>query len=76
MARVDWYRMGVDTRARILSFVRAYFAEHGEGPTMQEIADGVGLGTRAGAWRQVRKLVEMGELSTVGGRRGVRPKGV
>jgi len=54
-------------RERVYEFIRAYMAEHGWPPSMEEIAEGTGLRSKATAHKHVSELVAEGRL-----RRGSR----
>lgn len=41
---------------RVLHFIAAFISQHGRSPTLQQIADGVGLRTRSGVHRIVLLL--------------------
>lgn len=58
-ANVD---QGIERRKAIMKFIRAYRAEHGNSPSMQEIADGVGYSTKSSVGRHINILVEAGVL--------------
>ncbi|WJY18699.1 helix-turn-helix domain-containing protein [Alteriqipengyuania flavescens] len=47
---------------RTLDYVRAYHAEHGRAPTMQEIADATGVKAKSQVSRQLNTLAEYGFL--------------
>ena len=49
-------------RQRIAYFVTDYYARHGVGPTMREIADAVGYASTAGVHRHLEILAARGEL--------------
>lgn len=53
---------GIERRKEIMKFIRAYRAIHGNSPSMQEIADGVGYSTKSSVGRHIGILVEQGLL--------------
>ena len=53
---------GEDRRTAILSFVRSYCAEHGWAPTIQEVADAVGLVSPNSTRGHLHKLAEQGYI--------------
>jgi SOS-response transcriptional repressor LexA len=66
-------QQGIDRRAAIVEFVRAYWAEHSIPPTLTEITAGVGLNSHAGVLNHVRRLFADGILEmTPGTARSIR----
>jgi SOS-response transcriptional repressor LexA len=55
-------QQGIDRRAAIVEFVRAYWAEHGIPPSTPEITVGVGLKSHAGVLEHIHRLVDEGVL--------------
>lgn len=53
---------GIEKRKAIMKFIRAYRAEYGNSPSMQEIADGVGFSTKSSVTRHVAILAAEGLL--------------
>ena len=49
------------TRARVLEFIKTYIAQHTYGPTIREIAAGVGTAP-SNAQRHVVKLAQAGQI--------------
>jgi hypothetical protein len=49
----------------VRDFILAYFARHGEQPSLKEIASECGLSNLMAAWRYRRKLIVSGELKFV-----------
>jgi repressor LexA len=47
MAGAELIAQGVDRRKAILKFIRSYIKRHGYGPSMEEIAEAVGLSKSA-----------------------------
>lgn len=65
---------GGHRRGRIVSFVGAFYAEHGYPPTLREIGRGVGLSSSSTVQRHCRELVRSGHLVRLhGGGRGYFP---
>jgi repressor LexA len=62
---------GERRRAAILSFVSDFIEKQGYPPTIREIAAGTGLVSPGATHRQLRKLVDAGELELTP--RGFRP---
>lgn len=56
-------KMGEKRRRDILKFVRSYSAKNGWAPTIQEIADAVGLVSPNSTRQHLHKLVEQGFLN-------------
>lgn len=64
-------------RAAILSFIRDQVTDHGQPPTLAEIADACGLASRGAARKHVLALSEGGLIDvTAGQARGIRPAGL
>ncbi|MGY0634769.1 transcriptional repressor LexA [Luteimonas sp. A478] len=64
-------------RAAILSFIRDRVANHGQPPTLAEIAEASGLASRGAARKHVLALAEAGLVEFAPGKaRGVRPAGM
>ena len=60
------------TQAVCLSAIREYVAHNGVSPTLQELADALGLAGRSGVHRVLRGLVERGHVRIVPGKaRGI-----
>lgn len=59
--------LGRRNRELVLAFIRRYVAEHGWPPSLEEIAEGAGLRSKASAHEHVQALVAEGRL-----RRGSR----
>lgn len=57
----------------IVSFISDFCREHGISPTMQEIADGVGL-VKATVFHHLKKMEKSGRVISQGGRRGYLTK--
>lgn len=58
---------------RLLAFIRDFIRRHGAGPTLSEIAAGLGLQSRGTVHRYVRSLVDKGLLEhRPGSKRGLR----
>ncbi|HEY9199150.1 MAG TPA: transcriptional repressor LexA [Gammaproteobacteria bacterium] len=59
--------------SRLLSFIQEFIRRHGAGPTMSEIAAGLGLQSRGTVHRYVQSLVDKGLLEhRPGSKRGLR----
>jgi len=59
-----------------LSFIRGHFARKSEAPSLAEIAEGMGIHSRAAAHRHVQALAAAGYIEQVQGRkRGIRLMG-
>ncbi len=57
-------------------FIRDYIATHGHGPSLAEIADGLGIRSRGVVHRHVRALADTGLIEHLPGRhRGIRLSG-
>lgn len=54
-------------QAEALKFIRFYIKEKAYSPTVQEIANGLGIGNRAGAARLVHKLEMRGHIARIPG---------
>jgi SOS-response transcriptional repressor LexA len=52
---------GGRTQARVLRFIRSYIGRHTYGPTIAEIAEGVGI-AKSNAWRHVTELAREGKI--------------
>ena len=50
-----------ERQAEVVEFVRRWWVEHGYGPSMRDIADGLAI-SRGGAFKHVKALVERGFL--------------
>jgi len=50
-----------ERQSEVVEFVREWWAEHGYGPSMQDIADGLTI-SRASAHQRVRALAKHGVL--------------
>ena len=62
-----------DRQSEVVEFVRHWWAEHGYGPSMQDIADGLTISESA-ALRTVRLLAQKGALKyTPRVKRSTRP---
>ena len=58
---------------RMLRYIRRYLAQHGQGPTLAEIGDGLGINSKGTVHRYVQALVDKGYLHhTERGWRGIR----
>jgi hypothetical protein len=64
-----------DEDKRALAFVKAYFAAHGRGPTLKEVAEGCGWEARTTAQRHLNSLIGVGELKRDGRGRLAVPGG-
>jgi repressor LexA len=64
MSRKDLVAQGEQRRVAIMAFLRAYHAEHGWAPTVQEIADAVGLVSPNSTRNHLLKLAEDGYIKT------------
>lgn len=62
----------IDTTLEVFAYIRAYVTEHPWPPTLQEIADGVGLAWPSSVQRHLRRL-EGWELIR---RHAGRPRGI
>ena len=60
------------TKQAITDFVAQYQASNGKAPTLQEIADGVGLKSKQLAAYHVNKLVDAGVITRDAGWRGTK----
>ncbi len=57
----------------MLRFIRRYLAQHGQGPTLTEIGDALGINSKGTVHRYVQALVDKGHLHhTERGWRGIR----
>ena len=56
-------RQGRDRRAAIVEFITTYWAENGFGPSVRDVAAGVGYHTPAGAAYQIRILTAEGAVA-------------
>lgn len=55
------------------AFIRDYIAQHGEGPLLDEVAQGLGIHSRGVAHRYVQSLAEKGVIELIPGRhRGIQ----
>jgi len=50
---------------RCLLFIRQFVEKNGFSPTYAEIAEALGLASKAGVWRMVHGLVERGYLTVL-----------
>ncbi|MER6616339.1 LexA family protein [Streptomyces xantholiticus] len=57
-----------DRQARILRYLRAWVADHGEPPTVRQLAEGVGLSSPSSAHYQLSRLEACGAVRRTGGR--------
>lgn len=55
---------GEYTRKMIVKFIIRYINEHGYSPSMQEIGEGIGIKARSCICRNIRILIQIGELET------------
>ncbi len=60
---------------RVLIFLREYLAEHGQAPSLREIAEGLGLRSHSSAQDYVEALVRKGALERLPRHRGLRLAG-
>ena len=60
---------------RVLDFLREYLAEHGQAPSLREIAEGLGLRSHSSAQDYVEALVRKGALERLPRHRGLRLAG-
>ncbi len=51
---------------QVLAFIRAHLAEHGYAPTLDEVCDETGVGTRGEACRIVKALEKRALIRRVG----------
>lgn len=56
-------QMLVETRGRVLNFIRAYTRRHGYPPSMREIGDGVGLSSLSSVAYQLDRLELEGKIT-------------
>lgn len=63
MAGQQLISQGENRRAAILEFVRSYVASNGWAPTIQEVADAVGLVSPNSTRGHLHKLAEQGYLN-------------
>lgn len=66
---MDQRKYSTNRPAEILSFMDEYRREHGNAPTMQEIADGVGL-NRSTVYQHLKNMEKSGLIVSQGGTRG------
>lgn len=71
-AALDRVLLGRSQRDRVLAFVTEFIAEHGWAPTMQEIADALGLASRSTVQEHLRQLHREGRIVLGGGPRMIR----
>ena len=64
-----------ETKQAITDFVAQYQASKGVAPTLQEIADGVGLKSKQLAAYHVNKLADAGVITRAAGWRGTKITG-
>lgn len=62
MSRRQLVEQGEQRRREIMTFLRQYIGEHGWAPTIQEIADAVGLVSPNSTRNHLHKLAEEGYL--------------
>ena len=60
---------------RVLDFLREHLAEHGQAPSLREIAEGLGLRSHSSAQDYVEALVRKGALERLPRHRGLRLAG-
>lgn len=63
MAGKALLKQGVRRRQKILAFIRSYHAKHGYSPTIQEIAEGVGLVSPNATRNHLHRLAEQGFIT-------------
>ena len=62
------------TQHRVLDFIRRYLEKEGYAPSLQEIAEGIGIRSKGTAHRHVQALADAGQLRLIPGRkRGIEP---
>lgn len=66
--RTDQMEQGRQTRARIVEFIGNYHAENHVAPSLQEIADGVGLASHNAVRNHLLALKADGKVTWVEGR--------
>lgn len=70
--KVTTYRMGRQTQARIIEFIERWQAENGYPPTLDEIAEAVGIG-KSSVHYHVKRLERMGVVErTLGHNRSIK----
>jgi repressor LexA len=57
-----------DRQVRIMRFIRTWVGEHGEPPTLRQIAGGVGLSSPSSVLYQLSRLEEQGAVRRGGTR--------
>lgn len=60
-----------NTRELVLSFVRDYIAENGYGPSIREIARGVGLSSTSSVQRHLENLEAAGKIQRTNAARSI-----
>ncbi|MFF3644148.1 hypothetical protein [Streptomyces sp. NPDC002564] len=75
MSRRSWHV--TDRQRAVLTCIRDHIAEHGEAPSVREIAAAVGLSSPSSALYQLRRLEEAGAVARIpgAGPRSYRPTG-
>jgi repressor LexA len=61
-------KQGKDRRSAILKFTRAYIRKNGYGPSVAEIAEGVGLASKTAVRHHLATLQEEGKVEMTPGR--------
>ena len=59
------YVQGIETRKRIVAFVKAFIIENKYSPSIAEIGAGIGLRSKGAVGRQLNILKENGEINFV-----------
>lgn len=67
MAGEALLKQGKDRRAAILKFTRAYIRKNGYGPSVAEIADGVGLASKTAVRHHLEILQDEGKVTVTPG---------
>lgn len=67
MAGTALLKQGKDRRSAILKFSRAYIKKHGFGPSVAEIAEGVGLSSKTAVRHHLATLQREGKVEMTPG---------
>ena len=58
------YKKGIETKEKILRYIKDYFSEHGYAPSYREIGRGIGIKSTNTIYTNMIILFKEGELET------------
>lgn len=67
MTKIVEVRSGyITSKKRVLDFIKVYYAINGYGPSVRDVAKGLGFDSSNTAFEHMRSLLELGVLKQVG----------